>query len=164
MHNFCSACLAFFLITIIYKNTDAQEPIWWITDEEAVLLDKTKNRLKPDKNSNVSYSEVNREEDAGPFIYVEAPNEDKLYKQLIDILIRFEKNPLGEPVNMDSLKVIYLKFFDIDITNRVLPYVKENQIDATKIKLPKGEHRIKIFIKDYDERQSSRVIKVTVKG
>ena len=157
------ACLGILLVTVVCQGVGAQDAIWLITEKEAALPNKIKNNLQTDWVLMALPLEVNREEVVGPFIHVEAPDENKLYKQLIDILIRFEKNPLGEPVDMGSLKVIYQKIFDIDITDRILPYVRENQIDATKIKFPKGEHKVKIYIRDYDKMQSFRIIKVSVK-
>ena len=71
-------------------------------------------------------------------------------------------NPIGEPVNMDSLRVVYLKMFGIDITDRIRPYVKETRIDANGIKFPEGEHEFEIRIKDREQMESSEVIKIKV--
>jgi len=147
----------------VWINAGAQEPTPWITEEEAALPDKDEKE-QPGQEPTDSDSEVARKEMAGPFILVELPDESKPYNRRIDILIRFEKNPLGEPVDMRSLKVTYLKFFDIDITDRVRPYVKKDRIDGKRIKFPKGNHRVKIQIKDHEKMESSRVIRIKVRG
>ena len=99
---------------------------------------------------------------AGPIIQVEKPDTDQTYKDLIDILIRFEKNPIGEHVNMKSLRIIYLKMFGIDITDRIRPYIRETHIDAQGIKFPQGEHEFEIRIQDKEQLESSKIITVRV--
>jgi hypothetical protein len=99
---------------------------------------------------------------AGPFIKVEKPDPDHLYNDLIDILMSFEKNPIGEPVDMKSLQVIYLKMFGIDITDRILPYVNETRIDANGINFSEREHEFEIRIKDSGQMESSEIIKIKV--
>ena len=105
---------------------------------------------------------INQQSVAGPIIKIEKPDPDKFYDDLIDILIRFDKNPIGEPVNMESLRVIYLKMFGIDITDRVRPYVKKTIIDANGIMFPEGEHEFEIRIKDYEQMESSEIFKIKV--
>ena len=105
---------------------------------------------------------VSKQPMAGPIIKVEKPDPDRLYDDLIDILISFDKNPIGEPVNMESLRIIYLKMFGIDITDRIRPYVKETRIDANGIKFPEGEHEFEIRIKDRDQMESSEIVKIKV--
>ena len=100
---------------------------------------------------------------AGPIIKIKKPDPDKLYNDLIDILIHFDKNPIGESVDMTSLRVIYLKMFGIDITDRILPYVKETRIDANGIKFPEGKHEFEIRIKDKEKMESAQIFKIKVK-
>jgi len=99
---------------------------------------------------------------AGPIIIIEKPDEDQFYDDLIDILISFDRNPTGEPVNMESLRIIYLKMFGIDITDRIRPYIKETRIDANGVKFPEGEHEFEIRIKDYEQMESSEIFKIKV--
>ena len=105
---------------------------------------------------------INQQSVAGPIIKIEKPDPDKLYNDLIDILIRFDRNPIGESVDMKSLRIIYLKMFGIDITDRILPYVKETRIDANGINFPEGEHEFEIRIKDTNELESNEIFKINV--
>ncbi len=100
---------------------------------------------------------------AGPIIKIEKPDPDQFYDDLIDILIRFDKNPVGEPVDMESLRIIYLKMLGIDITDRVRPYVKETRVDANGVKFPEGEHEFEIRIKDKAEMESIEIFTFKVK-
>ena len=105
---------------------------------------------------------INQQSVAGPIIKIEKPDPDQFYNDLIDILIRFDKNPIGEPVNMESLRVIYLKMFGIDITDRVRPYIKKTLIDANGIMFPEGEHEFEVRIKDIEGIGSAKIFKVKV--
>ncbi len=136
----------------------------WITMEEAALpAMKSSNQMSNDSQSSSNpIFPAGKEVMPGPIILIEKPDPDQLYDDLIDILISFKKNPIGEPVNMETLRVIYLKMFGIDITDRILPYVKENHIDANGIKFPEGEHEFEIRIKDKEQMESSEVIKIKV--
>ena len=98
----------------------------------------------------------------GPIIKIEKPDPDQFYNDLIDILILFDKNPVGEPVNMESLRIIYLKMFGIDITDRVRPYIKKTLIDANGIMFPEGEHEFEVRIKDTEQMESSEIFKIKV--
>ena len=136
----------------------------WITEEEAALpamRPSLKNRKGLSKSKNQPF-QVKKHTIAGPIINIEKPDQDKLYDDLIDILVRFEKNPIGEAVNMKSLRIIYLRMFGIDITDRIRPYVKETRIDANGIKFPEGEHEFEIRIKDREQMESSEIVKIKV--
>ena len=137
----------------------------WITKEEAALpaMKHPETGIRNRPNSEDQPFPVRKESTAGPIIKIEKPDPDKLYNDLIDILIRFDRNPVGEPVNMESLRIIYLKMLGIDITDRVRPYVKETRIDANGIMFPEGEHEFEVRIKDKAEMGSAKIFKVKVK-
>jgi hypothetical protein len=119
---------------------------------------ENKNR---DELKNQPFS-VNKQSMTGPIIKIKKPDPSKLYKDLIDILIHFDKNPMGESVDMTTLRIIYLKMFGIDITDRILPYIKETRIDANGIKFPEGEHEFEIRIKDKGEMKSAQTFKINM--
>jgi hypothetical protein len=142
---------------------EAGKPAQWITREEAGLPPMAVRETKTGAGEHTgAYAPAERKENAGPVIQVEKPREDTYYNDLIDILVRFERNPLGKAVNMESLRVVYLKMFGIDITDRIRPFVRENQIDATRVKFPQGEHQFEIRIKDQEQMESSKVVSIRV--
>ena len=158
--------MAIILFLSIAGHSEAKEKraVSWITEEEAGLpaMKSHGTGMKGLPDSDNQPFRVKKQSVAGPIIIVEKPDPDHLYNDLIDILISFDKNPIGEPVNMDSLRVVYLKMFGIDITDRIRPYVKETRIDANGIKFPEGEHEFEIRIKDREQMESSEVIKIKV--
>ena len=158
--------IAIILILNIADQSGAEEnkTISWITEEEAALpaMKSPVVGMKGLPESGNQPFQVKKQTMAGPIIKIEKPDPDQLYDDLIDILVSFDKNPIGEPVNMDSLRVVYLKMFGIDITDRIRPYVKETRIDANGVKFPEGEHEFEVRIKDNEEMESSEVIKIRV--
>ena len=158
--------IAMFLFLSISGEGIAEEKkiISWITKEEAALpaMKHPETGMGNRPNSENQAFLAKEESMAGPIIKIEKPDSDKLYNDLIDILIHFDRNPIGESVDMNSLRVIYLKMFGIDITDRILPYVKETRIDANGINFPEGEHEFEIRIKDTDELESNVVFMIKV--
>ena len=136
----------------------------WITKEEAALpaMKHPETGIRNRLNAEDQPFPVRKESTTGPIIKIEKPDPDQFYDDLIDVLIRFDKNPIGEPVNMESLRVIYLKMFGIDITDRVRPYIKKTLIDANGIMFPEGEHEFEVRIKDTEELESSEIFKIKV--
>ena len=145
-------------------STEEKKFLPWITEKEAALPAIKPSRHRTEelpRPSNQPYP-ADKQAMAGPIIQVEKPDADQTYKDLIDILIRFEKNPIGEHVNMKSLRIIYLKMFGIDITDRIRPYIRETRIDAQGIMFPQGEHEFEIRIQDKEQLESSKIITVRV--
>ena len=137
----------------------------WITKEEAALpaMKHPETGIRNRLNAEDQPFPVKKQSMTGPIIKIKKPDPDKLYNDLIDILIHFDKNPIGGSVDMRSLRVIYLKMFGIDITDRILPYVKETRIDANGVKFPGGEHEFEIRIKDKEKMESAQIFKIKVK-
>ncbi len=146
------------------SGAEERKTVSWITEEEAALpaMKSHGTGVKSLSGSDNQPFRVKKQSMAGPIIKIEKPDEDKFYDDLIDILISFDKNPIGESVNMESLRIIYLKMFGIDITDRIRPYIKETRIDANGIKFPEGEHEFEIRIKDREQMESSEIIKIRV--
>jgi hypothetical protein len=153
-----------FLSIAVQSEAEEKKAVSWITEEEAALpaMKPPVTGMKGLPESGNQPIQAKVPSMAGPIIKVEKPDPDHLYDDLIDILISFDKNPIGEPVNMESLRIIYLKMFGIDITDRIRPYVKETRIDANGIKFPEGEHEFEIRIKDNEQMESSEIVKIKV--
>lgn len=64
----------------------------------------------------------------------------------IQVLIRF--TPRAEPIDLASLKVTLVKFIDIDITDRIRPFVTLEGIQVKEAKIPPGKHRVRITVSD----------------
>jgi hypothetical protein len=69
----------------------------------------------------------------------------------------------GAKIDAGSLKVIYLRTPNVDLTERVKPFAAIGGLDMPDAELPPGDHMIRIDIKDSDGRTGSTsfVLKVS---
>jgi len=68
----------------------------------------------------------------------------------------------GAKIDLESVKVTYLRTPNVDLTPRVKPFVQGAGIDIPDVELPLGEHMVRIDVKDSDGRigTTSFVLKV----
>jgi len=98
----------------------------------------------------------------GPQIEVVRPGGGEIGQQPVEIDVVFNQSKDGAEPNMSTLKVRYIKFFTIDITNRVKPYVVANRIHVTQAEFPKGDHTVEIYLEDLQGKASSKVVEFKV--
>ena len=99
-------------------------------------------------------------EDTGPAIVVVSPAEGGVYRAPVNVDIRFE--PRDAPVDLSTLAVQYLKFFSIDITDKVRPYASATGVHMHDADLPSGRHSIRVSIADTAGNRASRKMTLTV--
>ena len=58
----------------------------------------------------------------------------------------------GAKINTDSVKVIYLRSPNVDLTPRVKPFIQADGIDMPETELPPGEYTVRVDVKDSDGR------------
>ena len=61
----------------------------------------------------------------------------------------------GSSIDLEALKVSYLKTPIVDLTPRIKPFAQPNGIDMPDAQLPPGDHLVRIDIKDSDGRVAS---------
>lgn len=68
----------------------------------------------------------------------------------------------GAKIDPDSVKVIYLRTPNVDLTQRIKSFVQPTGIDIPEVELPAGEHMVRVDVKDTDGRvgTTSFVLKV----
>jgi hypothetical protein len=72
----------------------------------------------------------------------------------IHFQVRFQ--PLGgSTIDLEGLKVIYLKQPNVDLTPRVKPFAQPGGIDMPDALLPPGDHLVRIDVKDSEGRVST---------
>ena len=69
----------------------------------------------------------------------------------------------GAKIDLDSVKMTFLRTPPVDLTARIKPFVQAAGIDIPDTELPPGEYTIRVDIKDSDGRigTTSFVLKVT---
>lgn len=100
-------------------------------------------------------------EKKGPIIIVKSPKNGETYALPLKVEMKFVPQPDAE-IDLSSLKVLYIKIFNIDITERVKPYATEKGILIPKAKIPKGNHKITIRIADTSGNVSSENLKFVI--
>src|SRR5712671_7877783 len=58
----------------------------------------------------------------------------------------------GSSIDLEALKVTYLKTPVVDLTARIKPFAQPNGIDMPDALLPPGDHLVRVDIKDSDGR------------
>lgn len=91
----------------------------------------------------------------GPRIELVQPGE-RAYSPM-RFQVRFQSYG-GAKINVASLRVIYLKTPEIDITPRVVRFSQSTGIDIPDAEAPVGEHFLRIEITDSEGRTRSSVI------
>ena len=61
----------------------------------------------------------------------------------------------GSSIDLDALKVTYLKSPVVDLTSRIKPFAQAGGIDMPDAQLPPGDHLVRIDIKDSEGRPAS---------
>ena len=142
------------LLSVLFLSSTAGADTdeWLITPEEAQMQVRDGN-----------YSElVAATEGPGPVILLKNPKMLKKLRSPIDIFIAFEPGKSGKPADMRTLKVTLIGFININITDRLIEYIKGTNLDVEEAKLPSGKHRLRMRIKDVDGNPNERDVVVTV--
>jgi hypothetical protein len=61
----------------------------------------------------------------------------------------------GSSIDLDALKVTYLKSPIVDLTSRVRPFALPGGIDMPDAQLPPGDHLVRIDVRDSEGRTAS---------
>ena len=123
-----------------------------ITEGEAMLQDAPTRKGPGEERSE------------GPRIVIMSPEDGKAYLGPVDIDMRFESAPGAAGVRSDTLRVVYVKLWDIDITDRFRPYLQANRLHVAQARLPAGRHQIRVSIADAAGHTSTRLLRVIVQG
>ncbi|MCC6887169.1 MAG: hypothetical protein IT536_01315 [Hyphomicrobiales bacterium] len=98
----------------------------------------------------------------GPRILVlDPPPKAGFIKSPFTLRVRFEARG-GGGIDPDSILVTYRKRKAIDLTQRIRPYIIRDGILLEGARVPAGEHRIRIDVRDTDGRQGSTEFTIRV--
>jgi hypothetical protein len=68
----------------------------------------------------------------------------------------------GSKINLDTLRMIYLKTPEIDLVPRVIRFTQRDGIDILDAEIPPGEHYFRIEISDTEGRIRSSIFELKV--
>ena len=119
-----------------------------ITKQEAALANAPED---PKIASKLLEEEVER----GPIIVLNSPKNEGRYPKPIKIDILFIPRDAAD-IDLSTLKVIYVKIFDIDITARLKKHTTDKGIQIPEAELPPGKHKLKILLADTKGHMSTQ--------
>jgi hypothetical protein len=88
----------------------------------------------------------------GPKVQVVSPNQ--VTHSPLRLQLKFESFG-GAGINTESVKVIYLRTPNVDLTPRVKKFIQADGIDIPDTELPPGEYMVRVDVKDSDGRPGS---------
>ncbi|MBI4683310.1 MAG: hypothetical protein HY757_09460 [Nitrospirae bacterium] len=130
---FLSLIISLFLVSAACA---ASETITLITREEGAIKEAPRDLY-----------EVGRVLNDGPDIKLLEPRTNIENIAPVKVSIRFVPVE-GNEIDLSKLKVEYLKFVTINLTDRVLPYTTKDGILLEKADLPAGKHTLRVTIGD----------------
>jgi hypothetical protein len=68
----------------------------------------------------------------------------------------------GATIDPGKVRVTYLKQPEIDLTQRLKPFITPKGIDAHDATIPPGTHMIRVEVTDSDGRSTSQIMKIQV--
>lgn len=68
----------------------------------------------------------------------------------------------GAKIDPDSVRVIFLRTPNVDLTPRVKPFVQPDGINMQDAELPPGEYTVRVDIKDSDGRPGTSIFTLKV--
>ena len=119
-----------------------------VTDQEATLPDDLSGTVRGPTR--------------GPDILIRSPsNNDSLVRSPVTLRIRFQAHG-GAKIDRDSIVVTYKKLPPVDITQRIIGYIRDDGIGIEDAELPPGVHRFQITVSDADGRRATEFLTINV--
>lgn len=89
----------------------------------------------------------------GPRVELREPPQGEKTTPIFRLNLVFRSRS-GDKVDTDSLRLTYIRDPMISLTERVRPFIEKNGIAISQVKVPIGEHRIRINLRDTKDRAS----------
>lgn len=94
----------------------------------------------------------------GPQIKQELPGADGAgVKVPMHLKVSF-KGRGGAKIDLDSIRISYLRVPEIDLLPRLKPALTAQGIDVSDVRVPVGEHQIRVRVSDLDGRESVAIV------
>lgn len=98
----------------------------------------------------------------GPAIELVSPKAaEKSVRSPVHLQLKFEGRG-GAQIDVESLKLTYVKNPSADLTGRVKSFAKPDGVDVPEAEIPPGTHIIRADVKDKEGRSGSLIFKLNV--
>ena len=127
------------------------------TGSAETLISEAEAKLPPSTDVGLTTRGLTR----GPGIELVSPGTDRGVQSPVPLRVKFiARNNVG--IDVDTVKITYLKAQSVDLTGRVKKYVTADGIDMANAEVPPGTHHLRISLKDKQERTSTVTVKLIV--
>lgn len=99
----------------------------------------------------------------GPGVEQESPSATASVNSPLMFKIKFEPRN-NVPIDLDSIKLVYLKATPVDLTDRIRKYTTATGIAMPQAEIPPGTHTLRLDLKDAQGRVGTATIKLVVAG
>jgi hypothetical protein len=131
--------------------------IFWSSSAFAVTLITDDEAKRPNDPQSMATRGISR----GPVIRFEPPASDPAPHVPFDFRVHFEAHG-GATVDPEHIHITYLKAPNVDLTDRLRPYITAEGIDMPAAQLPVGEHALHVEVEDSDGRSGEATFTVKV--
>ncbi|MDE5440820.1 hypothetical protein GWG65_04995 [Bradyrhizobium sp. CSA207] len=138
--------LGFIAAGLLFSGASRATPL--ITEEEA-KLPPPKGAIAADRRGIMR----------GPKVEFVAPGDS--VSSPMRLVLKFESYG-GAKIDPESVKVIFLRTPNVDLTARVKPFVQSDGINMQDAELPPGEYTVRVDIKDSDGRPGTTIFTLKV--
>ena len=97
----------------------------------------------------------------GPGVKIVSPGLDTPVISPFEFKVLFEARGDAK-IDLNSVKVIYMKSPFVDLTPRLKKSISIEGIDFTKAEVPPGAHLIRVSVKDTDGRETNTIFTLAV--
>ena len=127
------------------------------TGSAETLISEAEAKLPPSTDVGLTTRGLTR----GPGIELVSPSTERGVQSPVPLRVKFiARNNVG--IDVDTVKITYLKAQSVDLTGRVKKYVTADGIDMANAEVPPGTHHLRISLKDKQERTSTVTVKLIV--
>jgi hypothetical protein len=140
------SCGILLLSVFAISAVEAQSGVWLVTSQEAAM--------PPSATSNAGRS-ITR----GPAIRQVSPAAAVSANQPFDLRVDFAGRG-GEKINPATAQIMILRGGNIDITQRIKPFITANGIAMPGAMVPAGTHVLQVAVSDADGRRTIANIEI----
>lgn len=126
-------------------------------DAYAAELITLKESKLPDAAGAIATRGISR----GPGIKVVSPAPGAATPAPFEFKLEFTPRS-GAPIDLSSIKVVYMKNPMVDLTPRVKSSITPDGIDFKNAQVPTGDHQIKVVVADTDGREATAFVNISV--
>lgn len=136
--------VGFISLTSFAREKPTTLDFWLVTPDEAALANA---------ESTPALRKRGIDPRGGPIIELLKPSQGQASRAPVEIDVKFHAS--RAPIDERTIQVTLLKFINVDLTDRIRPYITASGIYIPNANLPSGQHAVRITLADREGNASS---------